>query len=99
VAGSTGVGHGRRTGGIRAVHRAGEQLSAAGNAWTEEEKAAFEAPIRDQYERQGSPYYSTARLWDDGVIEPAQTRDVLGLALDVVSRVPMTDAGYGVFRM
>jgi 3-methylcrotonyl-CoA carboxylase beta subunit len=77
----------------------GEQLSAAGNAWTEEEKAAFEAPIRDQYERQGSPYYSTARLWDDGVIEPAQTRDVLGLALDVVSRVPMTDAGYGVFRM
>ncbi|MFC7925848.1 carboxyl transferase domain-containing protein [Microbacterium laevaniformans] len=77
----------------------GEQLSAAGNAWTEEEKAAFEAPIRDQYERQGSPYYSTARLWDDGVIEPAQTRDVLGLALDVVSRVPMTDAAYGVFRM
>ncbi len=77
----------------------GEQLSAAGTPWTDAEKAAFEAPIREQYERQGSPYYSTARLWDDGVIEPAQTRDVLGLALDVVSRAPMTDAGYGVFRM
>ncbi|MEZ5213344.1 MAG: carboxyl transferase domain-containing protein [Microbacterium sp.] len=55
--------------------------------------------IRAQYEEQGNPYYSTARLWDDGVIEPAQTRDVLGLALDVVSRAPMEGVGYGVFRM
>lgn len=77
----------------------GEQLDAAGTPWTDDEKAAFEAPIRAQYDRQGSPYYSTARLWDDGVIEPAQTRDVLGLALDVVARAPMADAGYGVFRM
>ncbi len=77
----------------------GEQLDAAGTPWTTAEKEAFEAPIRAQYERQGSPYYSTARLWDDGVIEPAQTRDVLGLALDVVSRTPMPDARYGVFRM
>ncbi|MBN9176549.1 MAG: methylcrotonoyl-CoA carboxylase [Microbacterium sp.] len=76
-----------------------EQLDAAGTPWTDEERAAFEQPIREQYERQGSPYYSTSRLWDDGVIEPAQTRDILGLALDVVSRAPMADAGYGVFRM
>ena len=76
-----------------------EQLDAAGTPWTDDERAAFEQPIRDQYERQGSPYYSTSRLLDDGVIEPAQTRDVLGLALDVVSRAPMEDAGYGVFRM
>ncbi|WP_431804511.1 carboxyl transferase domain-containing protein [Microbacterium sp. bgisy203] len=76
-----------------------EQLDAAGTPWSDDDKAAFEAPIRARYDEQGSPYYSTARLWDDGVIEPAQTRDVLGLALDVVSRAPMPDARYGVFRM
>ena len=54
---------------------------------------------RQQYETQGSPYYSTARLWDDGIIEPDQTRDVLGLALDVVMRAPFDAPGYGVFRM
>ena len=78
----------------------GEQLDAAGTTWSDDVRVAFEQPIREQYERQGSPYYSTSRLWDDGVIEPAQTRDVLGLALDVVSRTPIADApGYGVFRM
>jgi 3-methylcrotonyl-CoA carboxylase beta subunit len=76
-----------------------DQIEARGGEWSADEQAAFEAPIREQYERQGSPYYSTSRLWDDGVIDPAQTRDVLGLALDVVSRAPMGDAGYGVFRM
>src|SRR5690606_17758463 len=55
--------------------------------------------IRDQYETQGSPYYSTARLWDDGVIDPADTRTVLGLALDVVSRTPLPDPAFGLFRM
>ena len=63
-----------------------DQLEAAGDSWSAEDQAAFEAPIRAQYDAQGSPYYSTARLWDDGVIEPAETRDVLGLALDVVLR-------------
>lgn len=76
-----------------------DQIEAGGGTWSAEEQAAFEAPIREQYERQGSPYYSTSRLWDDGVIDPAQTRDVLGLALDVVSRAPLGDPGYGVFRM
>ena len=76
-----------------------DQIEAGGGTWSAAEQAAFEEPIREQYERQGSPYYSTARLWDDGVIDPAQTRDVLGLALDVVSRTPLGDVGYGVFRM
>ncbi|MFT3797467.1 carboxyl transferase domain-containing protein [Microbacterium sp.] len=77
-----------------------EQLDAAGTPWSDDERAAFEAPIRAQYERQGSPYYSTARLWDDGIIEPDETRDVLGLALDVVNRAPVAPApSYGVFRM
>ncbi|GAB6856589.1 carboxyl transferase domain-containing protein [Microbacterium xylanilyticum] len=86
-----------------------DQIEAAGGSWSAEEEAAFQAPIRAAYEEQGSPYYSTARLWDDGIIEPGQTRDVLGLALDVILRTPSTDApvagaaapqpGYGVFRM
>jgi 3-methylcrotonyl-CoA carboxylase beta subunit len=61
--------------------------------------SADEDAIRDQYETQGSPYYSTARLWDDGVIDPADTRRVLGLALSAAANAPLDDAGYGVFRM
>ena len=83
-----------------------DQIEAGGGSWSTEEQTEFEAPIREQYEHQGSPYYSTARLWDDGIIEPDQTRDVLGLALDVVGRVmpepvraPFDAPGYGVFRM
>lgn len=76
-----------------------DQIEAGGGEWSADEQAAFEAPVREQYERQGSPYYSTARLWDDGIIEPSQTRDVLALALDVVSRSPLDAPGYGVFRM
>ncbi len=66
---------------------------------TPEAEEAFKAPIRDQYESQGHPYYSTARLWDDGIIEPGQTRDVLGLALASVSEAPLEDVSWGVFRM
>ena len=58
-----------------------------------------EADVREQYEHQGNPYYSTARLWDDGVIDPAETRRVLGLALSVAANAPLEPAGYGVFRM
>nr|WP_269467747.1 carboxyl transferase domain-containing protein [Microbacterium sp. JZ31] len=76
-----------------------EQIEAEGRQWAQDEQAAFEAPIRDRYERQGSPYYSTARLWDDGVIDPADTRRVLGLALDVAGQAPLPDIRYGVFRM
>ena len=64
-----------------------------------EEEEAFKAPIREQYEHQGNPYYSTARLWDDGVIDPADTRTVVGLALSVVAQAPLEPVSYGVFRM
>ncbi|WP_091036261.1 carboxyl transferase domain-containing protein [Microbacterium oxydans] len=76
-----------------------DQLSARGESWSTEERGEFEAPIREQYERQGEPYYATARLWDDGIVDPAQTRDLLGLALDVVARSPLPEPRFGVFRM
>ncbi|WP_028497454.1 carboxyl transferase domain-containing protein [Microbacterium sp. 11MF] len=76
-----------------------EQIEARGEEWSAEDEAAFQAPIRAQYEEQGSPYYSTARLWDDGILAPAETRDALGLALDVCLRAPFDAPGYGVFRM
>ncbi|QRY50825.1 carboxyl transferase domain-containing protein [Mycolicibacterium septicum] len=81
----------------------GEQAASVlatvrGDMSTEEEEQ-FKAPIRAQYEHQGNPYYSTARLWDDGVIDPADTRTVLGLALSVVGQAPLEPVSYGVFRM
>ena len=76
-----------------------EQAESAGATWTDEEDATFRAPIIEQYERQGNPYYSTARLWDDGIIDPADTRTVVGLALEVCSHAPLEDVSYGVFRM
>ncbi|WP_091233099.1 carboxyl transferase domain-containing protein [Microbacterium sp. 3J1] len=76
-----------------------DQLEAQGRGWSAEERAEFEAPIRSQYETQGEPYYATARLWDDGIVDPEQTRDLLGLALDVVSRSPLPDPHFGLFRM
>jgi 3-methylcrotonyl-CoA carboxylase beta subunit len=76
-----------------------DQLDARGEEWSAEDEAAFRAPIAAQYEDQGNPYYSTARLWDDGVIDPADTRTVLGLALDVCSRAPLPDTAFGLFRM
>jgi len=77
----------------------GDQLSASGDPWSAAEEEAFKKPIRDQYESQGNPYYSTARLWDDGVIDPADTRRVLGLSLSVAANAPLSPVGYGVFRM
>jgi 3-methylcrotonyl-CoA carboxylase beta subunit len=65
----------------------------------EEQVEAFKAPIREQYETQGSPYYSTARLWDDGVIDPADTRRVLGMGLAVAAHAPVPAPNYGIFRM
>ena len=74
-------------------------LESAGKVWSADEEEAFKAPIRDQYERQGHPYYATARLWDDGVIDPADTRRVLGLALSASLNAPIEATRYGVFRM
>ncbi len=76
-----------------------DQVEASGREWSAEQEQEFQAPIREQYEDQGSPYYSTARLWDDGVIDPADTRTVVGLALDVCAGAPLPDVSYGVFRM
>ncbi|QJQ32091.1 methylcrotonoyl-CoA carboxylase [Sphingomonas lacunae] len=77
---------------LATVHRDAEK-------WTPEEAETFKAPIRQKYEDEGNPYYATARLWDDGIIDPAQTRDVLGLALAATLNAPVEDRGFGVFRM
>ncbi|WP_411148518.1 carboxyl transferase domain-containing protein [Streptomyces sp. A30] len=76
-----------------------DQLEARGEQWPAEEEDAFKAPIRAQYERQGNAYYATARLWDDGVIDPLDTRQVLGLALTACANAPLGDPQFGVFRM
>ena len=77
-----------------------DQLKREGKqAMTDEEKEAFQRPILEKYEREGSPYYSTARLWDDGILDPAETRQVLALALSVVLNAPRELGGFGVFRM
>jgi acetyl-CoA carboxylase carboxyltransferase component len=74
-------------------------LRAAGRKPTDAEGEAFKQPIRDRYEEEGSPYFSTARLWDDGILDPAQTRDALGLALAVAMSAPVPPTRFGVFRM
>lgn len=74
-------------------------IQAKGGQWSAEEEEAFKAPIREQYEREGHPYYATARLWDDGIIAPADTRRVLGLALSAALNAPIEDTRFGVFRM
>ncbi|MDX1473667.1 MAG: carboxyl transferase domain-containing protein, partial [Reinekea sp.] len=76
-----------------------EQMHARGEPVSAEAMEAFKQPIRDSYETQGSPYYSTARLWDDGIIDPAQTRTILSLALHVCANGKQEDTRYGVFRM
>jgi len=74
-------------------------FEAAGKSWSKDEEDAFKKPIREQYERQGHPYYATARLWDDGVIDPADTRRVLGLAISASLNAPIEKQRFGVFRM
>jgi 3-methylcrotonyl-CoA carboxylase beta subunit len=75
-------------------------LEAKGESWSSEQEEAFKAPIRGNYEAEGNPYYATARLWDDGIIDPQQTRDVLGLALSASLNAPIPERPrFGVFRM
>ena len=77
-----------------------DQLARRGEPlMTPEQQDAFRAPTLDQFESQGHPYYATARLWDDGIIDPAETRQVLGLALSACLNAPIPDTNYGVFRM
>jgi 3-methylcrotonyl-CoA carboxylase beta subunit len=74
-------------------------IEAKGGQWSAAEEEAFKAPIRQQYEHQGHPYYATARLWDDGIIDPADTRRVLALGLSAAQNAPVPDVKFGVFRM
>jgi len=74
-------------------------IETRGGAWSAADEAAFKQPVRDQYEAQGNPYYATARLWDDGVIDPAQTRRVLALSLAAALNVPIAPTRFGIFRM
>ena len=74
-------------------------IEGNGGEWSAEEEAAFKAPLLEQYEAQGSPYYSTARLWDDGIIDPIDTRRVLGMGLEIAAHAPIPEPQFGIFRM
>lgn len=76
-----------------------DQIERQGETWSAEQEDQFKQPIREQYERQGHPYYASARLWDDGVIDPAQTRQVLALSLSAAMNAPILPTKFGVFRM
>ncbi|HEY3731610.1 MAG TPA: carboxyl transferase domain-containing protein [Steroidobacteraceae bacterium] len=76
-----------------------DALEAQGKSWSAQEEQQFKQPTREQFERQGSPYYATARLWDDGIIDPAQTRRVLGLGLAAALNAPIAPTRFGLFRM
>jgi 3-methylcrotonyl-CoA carboxylase beta subunit len=76
-----------------------EQLERSGKSMSDEEATAFKAPILAKYEEEGSPYFSSARLWDDGVITPAETRRVLALGISAALNAPIPESRFGVFRM
>lgn len=76
-----------------------DKIEGKGGEWSVEEEAAFKAPIKEQYDREGSAYYSTARIWDDGIIEPASTREVISLSLSAALNAPIEPTRFGVFRM
>jgi 3-methylcrotonyl-CoA carboxylase beta subunit len=76
-----------------------DAMEVRGETWSKEEEEAFKAPLREQYETQGHPYYASARLWDDGIIDPTETRTVLALALSAALNAPVEPTTFGVFRM
>jgi 3-methylcrotonyl-CoA carboxylase beta subunit len=76
-----------------------DAMAAKKETWPPKEEEAFKKPIRDQYETQGHPYYASARLWDDGIIDPADTRMVLGLSLSAALNAPVDETKFGIFRM
>jgi len=76
-----------------------DAIEASGNGWSAEEEEAFKAPIRDGYESQGHPYYATARLWDDGIIDPVDTRGHLARGLAIAANAPVERGRHGIFRM
>ncbi|UCH79119.1 MAG: methylcrotonoyl-CoA carboxylase, partial [Candidatus Coatesbacteria bacterium] len=75
------------------------QLKKKGVEWTAEQQEEFRRPVMEEYERQSTPYYSTARIWDDGILEPTETRTALGLAIAMSLNAPIPETRYGVFRM
>ena len=89
---------GEQAAGVLATVRR-EGITARGGTWSAADEEAFKAPIRSQYETQGHPYYATARLWDDGVIDPTQTRRVLGLSLSATLGAPIPPTKFGIFRL
>jgi 3-methylcrotonyl-CoA carboxylase beta subunit len=91
------MGGEQAAGALATVKRDG--IESKGGRWGADEEEAFKAPIRAQYEAQGHPYYATARLWDDGVVDPAQTRRLLGLSLAAALNAPIPATKFGVFRM
>jgi len=76
-----------------------DNIEGEGKSWSAEEEEAFKNPIREQYETEGNPYYATARLWDDGIIAPSETRRVLALAFSAALNAPVPETKFGVFRM
>lgn len=76
-----------------------EAKAKKGVEWTAQQEEEFKKPILEQYESEGHPYYSSARLWDDGIIKPEDTRKVLGLSLSAISNAPIANSNFGVFRM
>jgi len=74
-------------------------MEARGESWSAEEEEAFKAPVRDQYELEGHPYFSSARIWDDGIVDPAESRRVLGLAISASLNAPIEPTKFGLFRM
>ena len=89
---------GEQAAGVLATVRR-DGIEAKGGQWSAEEEAAFKAPILTQFEHQAHPYYASARLWDDGIIDPADTRRVLGLAMSAALNAPFGTRGFGLFRM
>ena len=82
---------------LSTVRRA--QIERAGEQWSAEEQEEFEKPIREMFDEKSTCWYSTARLWDDGVIDPADTRRTLAMALDICAQGESTPTGFGIFRM
>jgi acetyl-CoA carboxylase carboxyltransferase component len=76
-----------------------DQMAARGETMSPEAQEAFMAPTRETYEQEGSPYYSTARLWDDGILDPIDTRRALGLGIAAALNAPIPETKFGVFRM
>ncbi|GBF27920.1 methylmalonyl-CoA carboxyltransferase 12S subunit [bacterium MnTg02] len=89
---------GEQAAGVLATVRRGN-IERKGDKWSAKDEKAFKQPIIDQFEKQGHPLYASARLWDDGIVDPRKARDVLGLSLSAALNAPIADTEFGVFRM